>query len=71
VASYPSVDESRDRLHGAGWSLAEVGAGLTWLVDGTNGENLLLARGASHAEAWWRACEQARALALLAPAREG
>ena len=42
VPTYPSVDESRDRLHRAGWSLGETRMGSTWQVDGSNGENRLL-----------------------------
>jgi hypothetical protein len=41
-----------------------------WLVTGTNGENLLRAEAAGQAEAWWRACEQARAVGMLAQTRE-
>ena len=58
--TYPSVDESRDRLHRAGWSLGEVCFGSSWQIDGGNGENRILATGASQAEAWWRACIQAQ-----------
>jgi hypothetical protein len=36
---------------------------------GANGENRLLATGASQAEAWYRATVQARELGMLAPAR--
>jgi hypothetical protein len=36
---FPAVDESRDRLRLAGWSLGETGFGSTWQVDGSNGEN--------------------------------
>jgi hypothetical protein len=39
LASYPSVDESRERLRRAGWSLGEVCLGPRWEVDGRNGEN--------------------------------
>ena len=70
-ASYPSVDESRDRLRRAGWSLGEARFGAFWQVDGTSGENRLLATGATQAEAWWRACLLARELGLLARALEG
>jgi hypothetical protein len=66
----PSVDECRDRLHRAGWSLGEVCFGATWQVDGTNGENKILATGATQAEAWYRATLPARALGTLAPAHE-
>ena len=51
--SYPAVDESRDRLRRAGWSLGEVCMGGAWQVDGSNGENRFVARGGSQAEAWW------------------
>jgi hypothetical protein len=68
--SYPFVDESRDRLHRAGWSLGEIAFGTTWQVDGSNGENRILARGRTQREAWWRACLQAREVGMLAPARE-
>jgi hypothetical protein len=47
--SYPSVDESRDRLHRAGWSVGETAVGpdhaLLWVVSGTNGENRIEGRG--------------------------
>jgi hypothetical protein len=73
VPTYPSVDESRDRLHRAGWSVGEAAIGpahaLVWLVSGSNGENLLNVGGASQAEAWWRACVQAREVGMLARAR--
>jgi hypothetical protein len=67
---FPTVDESRDRLHRAGWSLGEICFGSTWQVDGSKGENRLLATGTSQAEAWYRATLQARELGLLAPAVE-
>jgi hypothetical protein len=38
-------------------------------VSGANGENLLRAEAAGQAEAWWRACEQARAVGMLAQAQ--
>ena len=67
----PSVDESFDRLHRAGWSLGEYALGPphapAWCVEGHNGENRIEARGRTQAEAWWRACEQARAAGLLRP----
>jgi hypothetical protein len=68
--AYPSVDESRDRLRCAGWSLGETCFGLVWQVDGTNGENRILATGTSQAETWWRACLQAREAGALARSRE-
>jgi hypothetical protein len=40
--------------------------GLRWVVTGTNGENRVEARGATQAEAWHRACEQAAAVGMLA-----
>ena len=72
---YPCVDEFCDRLRRAGWSIGDTAFGpehaLVWLVTGTNGENTVVSPGRSQAEAWWRACEQARAVGMLAPAREG
>jgi hypothetical protein len=65
MKNLPSVDESFDRLHRAGWSVGEVATAGEWVVSGTNGENLLVARGETQAEAWWRACEQARAVGML------
>ena len=41
----PTIDECLDRLHRAGWSVGHAAFGATWQVDGTNGENVLLARG--------------------------
>jgi hypothetical protein len=40
------------------------------LVCGTNGgENVIEPEGTSQGEAWWRACQQAAAVGMLAPAR--
>src|SRR5215468_9148983 len=60
MSDLPSVDESFERLHRAGWSVGE------WILTGTNGENVLEARSQTQAEAWWRGCEQARAVGMLA-----
>jgi hypothetical protein len=66
----PSVDESFARLQRSGWSVGDVAVytaeGPRWLVTGTNGENHIEARGATQAEAWRRACEQAAAVGMLA-----
>jgi hypothetical protein len=69
VSTYPSVDESRDRLHRAGWSIGEAGGAAVWIVIGTNGENMIRVEGCSQAEAWWRACEQAAAEGMPAKPR--
>ena len=37
---YPTVDESLDRLHRAGWSVGEYGAVTRWVVSGSNGDEL-------------------------------
>jgi hypothetical protein len=66
MPSYAPVDESRDRLHRPGWSVGETCFGQRWQVDGSNGENRLLASGASQTEAWYRATVQARELGRLA-----
>ena len=69
VVTYATVDESFARLHRAGWSVGDVRvltvAGPSWLVSGTNGENEVRARGATQAEAWHRACQQAEAAGML------
>ena len=66
AATYPTSDESRERLKAAGWSVGHVrcgsGPALVWQASGTNGENLLVVYGVTLAEAYWRACEQARTL---------
>ena len=35
--TYPSVDESVDRLHRAGWSVGDYGTATRWVVSGSNG----------------------------------
>jgi hypothetical protein len=70
MSRYPSVDDSRDRLHRAGWSVGEIATATHWQVDARNGENLVLAVATSQAQAWWTACEQARAVVMLAAMRE-
>jgi hypothetical protein len=52
----PHDIEALGRLHRAGWSIGDVAfhdgaGGLTWLVWGSNGENLIRAEGASRDEA--------------------
>lgn len=69
MPEYPTVDESRGRLCRAGWSVGDCAAGGLWLVTGTNGENVVRASAESQAEAWWRACVQAREVGMLAPER--
>ncbi len=66
---YPSVDECRDRLHRAGWSIGETGSATAWIVTGTNGENAIHAEGGSQAEAWYRATLQAEAVGMLTKPR--
>jgi hypothetical protein len=67
MPAYPPVDESLDRLRRAGWSVGDYGTATRWVVSGSNGENLICAEAAARAEAWWRACEQAAAVGMLAP----
>ena len=47
------------------------GTAALWVVSGSNGENAARAEGRAQAEAWWRACGQARAVGMLAPAAFG
>jgi hypothetical protein len=65
--AYPSVDESCDRLHRAGWSIGEAAGSSAWIVSGINGENVIRAEGRSQAEARHRAALQAEAVGMLAP----
>jgi hypothetical protein len=63
-------DEALARLHRAGWSIGDIAAhdgagGLSWLVWGSNDENLIRSEGATRDEAWDRVVEQARALGML------
>jgi len=69
MTSYPTVDESLDRLFRAGWSIGHARFGRTWAVCGTNGENVIDAAGATVQEAYWRACLQAREVGMLAGIR--
>jgi hypothetical protein len=65
------IDHWRDRLHRAGWSVGETCAGRTWLITGTNGENVIHATAETQAKAWQRACEQAAAVGMLAAPKPG
>jgi hypothetical protein len=69
-SNLPTVDDCRDRLHRAGWSVGEVAGAWTWMVAGNNGENQLRAEGRTQFVAWQRACDQAAAVGMLAPPRE-
>jgi hypothetical protein len=65
----PILDAIR-RLHRAGWSIGDVvfhdgAGGRTWIVSGSNGEDLIQAEGATRAEAWGRAVDQAWLLGML------
>jgi hypothetical protein len=57
------------RLHRAGWSVGDTAfvgtTGTTWLVSGSNGENLIRACGTTQGEAWTEAVPQARELDLV------
>jgi hypothetical protein len=66
---FPTPDESRARLHQAGWSVGDTAFKTgkcheIWLVTGTNGENVIESKGTTQAEAWWRAVEQEEALGM-------
>jgi hypothetical protein len=66
--AYPGVDASFSRLRRAGWSVGDCCTAALWVVSRINGENPVRAEGRTQAEAWWLACEQARAVGMLAPA---
>jgi hypothetical protein len=60
------------RLKRAGWSVGDAAfageKGTTWLVSGTNGENLIRTWGATQGAAWEEAIRQAREVGMLRPA---
>jgi hypothetical protein len=66
---FPPAEESIDRLRRSGWSMGESGSVVAgcrvYVVDGRNGENRILAEGATAREVWWRACEQAAVCRML------
>jgi hypothetical protein len=69
---WTEVDECCDHLRRAGWSFgwcteAKPGGAERWFVDGANGEYALRSEAATLAEALRLACEQARAVGMLAP----
>jgi hypothetical protein len=64
---HPDSDDSFAHLKAAGWSVGEVGTATGWLVCGWNGENVLRASGATLAEAYRRACDQAGLCGMLQP----
>jgi hypothetical protein len=66
----PTIDDCLGRLKRAGWSVGHAAFSATWQVDGVNGENVLIARGATLEEAYRLACVQAQAVGMLAPARK-
>lgn len=65
------TDDAVKQLHQAGWNIGSAaftdraGEGLVWIVSGSNGENQIRAEGATAAEAWTAAIDQARACGLL------
>ena len=69
VPASRSAASSCSRVHRAGWSIGHTGSATLWLVSGSNGENAISATGKGLAEAYWRACVQAREVGLLAPVR--
>jgi hypothetical protein len=70
LSTYPTVDESRQRLQTFGWSVGETGGASTWLVTGTRGKARIRAEGHTQGEAWWQACIQVCAVASWRPRRK-
>jgi hypothetical protein len=67
---YPLAEESVQRLVRSGWAIHEapitVPSGLTvHQAGGANGENRIVARGATLAEAWYRAVQAAASCGML------
>lgn len=65
MSTFPHPDDSFARLHAAGWSIGDVATATGWLVNNTNGENVIHAEGKTQAEGWHRACQQAKAVGIL------
>lgn len=65
------TDDAVDQLHRAGWNIGSAaftdraGEGLAWIVSGSNGENRIRAEGATAAEAWAAALQQAGSLGMV------
>jgi hypothetical protein len=59
------IEACHERLHRSGWSIGEVGTSQEWVVTGTNGENVIRACGATLADAYRQACEDAAAVGML------
>jgi hypothetical protein len=68
---HDAVDQALKLLHGSGWCVGDTAfvteaGSLVWLVSGRNGENVIRAEGPTQAAAWRMACDQARAVGMLA-----
>jgi hypothetical protein len=67
-------DEAYDRLPSAGWSLGVYSVagsrGVTCIVEGVNGENMIRGEGATSDAVFQSACDQARAVGLLGRQQE-
>jgi hypothetical protein len=60
MTTFPTVDSSRTRLHQAGWSIGEIATATRWIITG-----------ATQAEAWHRAVEQAEAVGMAGEPNAG
>jgi hypothetical protein len=67
--SYPAADYSRARLERAGWIVNDNAVitpkGLRWQVTGSHGKTTIEVECDSHSEAWFQACQRAKAVGLL------
>jgi hypothetical protein len=63
------TDVALIRLHRSGWSVGDTAFsgphGTTWVVFGSNGENLIRATGPTQSVAWVEAERQAREVGML------
>jgi hypothetical protein len=63
MPTFPSIDESRDRLHRAGWSVGEIATATRWVVYGNSKgmvESLSASAGGRHAGAGMARSQGAR-----------
>jgi hypothetical protein len=69
MVNYPDFNDSFARLLRSGWTVCDmaflIGGRFVWMVSGSNGKKQIRAEGATKAEAWWQAVEQARAVGML------
>jgi hypothetical protein len=72
ASDFAMIADALNDLRRPGWSIGvvaltsvDVSCRVVWQVDGRNGENLIRSSGATEAEAWRGALDQARSVGIL------